>query len=220
MTEHIQPPQAFPAIYAAMAACMTDVDAIAKGKKTSEGAAQFKYRGIDDVYNMIHPVLSLHKVFMTSEIIEKTRQERTNQRGTVLAFTTLRMRFTFWTVDGSSVSTVVEGEGMDSGDKSSNKAMSIAHKYALLQAFCIPTEDAPDPDAEVHTVAPVTNWKVWGADLAARLKAAKTHAELVAINDETADKFRACEAESPKIADRIAQIYQEMAGKITEMEAA
>lgn len=220
MTEHIQSTQSLPAIYSAMAACMGDIDAIAKGKQTSEGAAKFKYRGIDDVYNMIHPVLSRHKVFMTSEIIEKSRQERTNQRGTVLAFTTLRMRFTFWTVDGSSVSTVVEGEGMDSGDKSSNKAMSIAHKYALLQAFCIPTEDMADPDAEVHTVAPATDWKVWGADLAARLKAANTHAELVAINDETADKFRACESEAPRIADRIAQIYQEMAGKITEMEAA
>lgn len=220
MTEHVQPPQASPAIYSAMAACMEEIDAIAKGKETKDGPAKFNYRGIDDVYNMIHPVLSRHKVFMTSEIIEKTRQERTNQRGTVLAFTTLRMRFTFWTVDGSSVSTTVEGEGMDSGDKSSNKAMSIAHKYALLQAFCVPTKDAPDPDAEVHTIVPATDWKVWGADLAARLKAAKTHAELVSINDETANKFRACEAEAPKIADRIAQIYQEMAGKITEMEAA
>jgi hypothetical protein len=43
---------------------------------------------------------------------------------------------------------------MDSGDKSSNKAMSVAHKYALLQAFCIPTKDIDDPDAETHEVAP------------------------------------------------------------------
>ncbi len=37
---------------------------------------------------------------------------------------------------------------MDSGDKASNKALSIAMKYALLQVFCIPTEDAKDPDAD------------------------------------------------------------------------
>jgi len=44
---------------------------------------------------------------------------------------------------------------MDSGDKATNKAMSIAYKYAAFQAFCIPTEEtAIDADAEVHQVAP------------------------------------------------------------------
>jgi hypothetical protein len=43
---------------------------------------------------------------------------------------------------------------MDSGDKATNKAMSIAYKYAAFQAFCIPTEQtAIDADAEVHHVA-------------------------------------------------------------------
>ena len=37
---------------------------------------------------------------------------------------------------------------MDSGDKASNKALSIGLKYAMLQVFCIPTEDDKDPDAE------------------------------------------------------------------------
>jgi len=31
--------------------------------------------------------------------------------------------------------------------------MAVAHKYALLQAFCIPTQDLDDPDAHVHEVA-------------------------------------------------------------------
>ena len=48
----------------------------------------------------------------------------------------------------------VVGEGMDSGDKAANKAMAIAHKYALLQTFCIPTEEQKDPDAETHDVLP------------------------------------------------------------------
>lgn len=37
---------------------------------------------------------------------------------------------------------------MDSGDKSSNKAMSVAFKYACFQALCIPTEEMKDPDGE------------------------------------------------------------------------
>ena len=39
-------------------------------------------------------------------------------------------------------------EGMDSGDKATNKAMSIAFKYACFQVFCIPTEEMQDPDAD------------------------------------------------------------------------
>ena len=42
--------------------------------------------------------------------------------------------------------TEVIGEGMDSGDKASNKAMSVAHKYAIMQLLSIPTEDAKDPE--------------------------------------------------------------------------
>jgi hypothetical protein len=37
---------------------------------------------------------------------------------------------------------------MDSGDKAASKALAIGHKYALLQALCIPTEDMADPDSE------------------------------------------------------------------------
>jgi len=156
MNPHVKPPkgetavEAGPAIYAAMSAVMADLDAIGKDKKNEQQG--FKYRGIDQVYNALHPILVKHNVFMTAQVIGKTREERTNAKGTVLAFTCLTMRYRFTTTDGSFVETEAEGEGMDSGDKSSNKAMAVAHKYALLQAFCIPTEDLVDPDAEVHEV--------------------------------------------------------------------
>ena len=73
------------------------------------------------------------------------------------------MRYTFYAKDGSSVQCVVVGEGMDSGDKATNKAMSIAFKYACFQVFCIPTEEMKDPDAEVHTVAPREEPKIAAA---------------------------------------------------------
>lgn len=143
--------QTGPLIYSKMAAILAKVDAIGKEQKNVQ--QNFQYRGVDDVYNALNPVLAEYRVFMTSEIVAKSREERTNSKGTVLAFTCLRMRYTFWAEDGSHVWTEVEGEGMDSGDKSSNKAMAAAHKYALLQAFCIPTKDLDDPDAETHEVA-------------------------------------------------------------------
>lgn len=149
--------QSSPLIFGKMADILSKIEAI--GKDQNNTTQNFKYRGIDDIYNAINPILAEHRVFMTSRIIEKTRDERQTKSGGVLAFTCLRMQYTFWAEDGSSVSTEVEGEGMDSGDKSSNKAMAVAHKYALLQAFCIPTKDMDDPDAETHEVAPKTNQK-------------------------------------------------------------
>lgn len=139
-------------IYKAMAGLMADLTAIGKDQKNQQQG--FKYRGIDQVYNALHPLMAKHKIFTTPEVLGKDREERTNAKGTVLAFVTLRIKYTFWTEDGSSVSCTVEGEGMDSGDKASNKAMAIAHKYALLQTFCIPTEDMDDPDSQAHEIAP------------------------------------------------------------------
>ena len=151
-------------IYALMGKVMADVGAI--GKDSTNQQQGFRYRGIDSVYNALNPILAKYGIFMTPEVLDKTREERTNSKGTVLAFTCLRIKYTFWATDGSSVSCVVEGEGMDSGDKSSNKAMAIAHKYALLQTFCIPTEEQKDPDAETHEITPDPRRESVMADMA------------------------------------------------------
>lgn len=133
-------------IHEALAAVMADCPAINKGQKNQQQG--FMYRGVDVVMNVLQPLLIKHKVFVTPEVLESTREERQTQRGGNLIYTTLRVRYTFWTDDGSSVSAVVQGEGMDSADKSSNKAMSVAFKYACFQVFCIPTEEMIDPDAD------------------------------------------------------------------------
>lgn len=142
---------ACPRIFAAMIAVMADTCAVGKDKKSLQQG--FMYRGIDDVYNALHRVCARHGVFTTSEIINTEREERATKNGGVLIYTRLKMRFTFWASDGSSITTEIIGEAMDTADKSSNKAMAIAHKYALLQAFLIPTEDLADPDADAHELA-------------------------------------------------------------------
>jgi hypothetical protein len=45
----------------------------------------------------------------------------------------------------------VVGEGMDSADKSSNKAMAVAFKYACFQVFCIPTEEMTNDDPDAYS---------------------------------------------------------------------
>ena len=139
-------------IFAQMAMVMSEVDAIGKDKTNQQ--QNFKYRGIDQVYNSLNPLLAKHKIFTMPKVLNSEREERTNKNGTTLFYSRVTMEYTFYTTDGSSVSCSVIGEGMDSGDKATNKAMAIAHKYALLQTFCIPTEDMPDPDAQCHEVMP------------------------------------------------------------------
>jgi hypothetical protein len=132
-------------IYESIISIMQESYAIAKDKKNQQQG--FKYRGIDDVMNTFQPLLSKHKVFVVPEVLERHREERTGKTGGNLIYSVLTIRYTFYAEDGSSVSAVVIGEGMDSGDKASNKALAIGMKYAMFQVFCIPTEEMIDPDA-------------------------------------------------------------------------
>lgn len=132
-------------IYKAIAKVMAEVGAIGKDKRNQQQG--FQYRGIDDVMNALYPVLSKHGLFLTPEVLEHHREERQTARGGNLIYSILKIKYTMYAEDGSHVSATVIGEGMDSADKSSNKAMSVAMKYAMFQLFCIPTEEMVDPDA-------------------------------------------------------------------------
>lgn len=133
-------------IYQSIAAIMQEIPAIGKEKRNKEQG--FFYRGIDDVMNVLQPLLSKHKVFVVPEVMEHTREERIAKSGRNLLYSILKIKYIFYAEDGSSVSAVVIGEGMDTADKASNKAMAVGMKYALFQAFCIPTEEMVDPDGE------------------------------------------------------------------------
>lgn len=128
---------------------------ISKGKKNQQQG--FMFRGIDDVYNALAPALVRHGLVILPRIMDRTVTERTTQKGGVLFYVVVRAEFDFVSVeDGSKHTVVTFGEAMDSGDKATNKAMSIAYKYAAFQTFCIPTEEtALDADATVHQVAPM-----------------------------------------------------------------
>lgn len=124
-------------------------------KKDSVNQHQrFNFRGIDAVYNALAPALVKHKLVILPRMTERTVEERASARGGALFYVTVRAEFDFVSSeDGSKHTVTTYGEAMDSGDKATNKAMSIAYKYAAFQAFCIPTEETSiDPDAEVHDV--------------------------------------------------------------------
>lgn len=139
-------------IFESISAVMGEIGAIGKNSKNQQQG--FMFRGIDAVMNAINPALTKYKVFIVPEVLEQTREERTTAKGGLLIYSICKVKYTFYAEDGSSVTAVVIGEGMDSGDKATNKAMSIAFKYACFQVFCIPTEEMRDPDAECPDPAP------------------------------------------------------------------
>lgn len=139
-------------IYKQIAKVMADIEAISKSRTNQHQG--FKFRGIDEVYNVLHPKLVQHGLFSVPEVLEERREERTTKNGGISTHVILKIKYTLFAEDGSSISSIVIGEAADTGDKATNKAMSIAHKYFYIQTFSIPTEGDNDPDASIHEFEP------------------------------------------------------------------
>ena len=133
-------------IFETINAVMEEIGAV--GKNSRNEKQKYMYRGVDDVMNALNPAFIKHKLFMVPEVVSQKREERQTANEKNLIYSVLSVKYTFYAEDGSSIYTIVPGEGMDSGDKASNKAMSSAFKYACFQVFCIATEEMKDPDAE------------------------------------------------------------------------
>lgn len=133
-------------IYKAIADVLSEVGAV--GKDGQNAFDKYRYRSIDAVMNAMHPAMAKYGVFVMPEVLEQSREERGSRNGGVLIYSIIKVRYTFYAEDGSSLTATVIGEGMDKGDKSVNKAMSAAFKYALFQVFCIPTDEFSDSEDE------------------------------------------------------------------------
>ncbi len=131
-------------IYKQMSAIKAEISAISKKDKNK--FQNYMFRGIDRIYNELHPLFSKHGVFCAPKVIGQMTEERKSAKGGLNIYRLLTMEFTFYADDGSSVTMTTQGEGLDSSDKASNKAMAAAHKYCLVQSFMIPTEEKEDGD--------------------------------------------------------------------------
>lgn len=134
-------------IYQSITAVQSEVEFIGKDKQVQSGGS-YKYRGVDQVLNTLHPLFAKHKIFSVPEVMEiLTREQRETKNGGLMLYQVLKIKYTFYAEDGTSISAIVVGEAMDSGDKVSNKCMSVAYKYACFQILSIPTEETTqDPD--------------------------------------------------------------------------
>lgn len=136
-----------PKIYGAIAGVIADCRFVGKDKVNKQQG--FKYRSVDDVFNALHPALAKNKVVIVPTVVERKCEEvgRT-KNGTAILKVVCKVKYDIFAEDGSRITSIIYGEGMDMGDKATNKAMAIAYKYLCFQVFCIPTEEMTDPDAE------------------------------------------------------------------------
>lgn len=159
-------------VYEKIAAVTAELSKVGISKDSKNQSQGYAFRGIDQVYGALSPLLSKHGLCILPRVTDRQVIERQNRQGTALFYVTLTVEFDFVAAeDGSKHTVVTIGEAMDSGDKASNKAMSAAYKYAAFQAFCIPTE-ADDADAHTHEVAaPVVDSAIEAAvDLATNIE--------------------------------------------------
>lgn len=151
----VHSPIGVPRVYTVIAAIAGELAQSGIGKTRQNQQQHYNFRGIDDVYNALAPLLAKHQLVILPRMLARACLERTTQKGSVLFYVTVDAEFDFVAAeDGSSHTVKTFGEAMDSADKATNKAMSAAYKYAAFQAFCIPTEGDNDADATTHDLAP------------------------------------------------------------------
>jgi len=139
-------------IYTLLNRVMEDVGAVSKKERNQQ--QNFNFRGIDAVVNAVSPAFRKHGIVAVPEVINHLYSSvEVGQRRTPMGHCQVTVCYRFYAPDGSHVSATVQAESMDSGDKATAKAMSVAFRTALLQTLCLPT-DEQDPDHDVYERSP------------------------------------------------------------------
>jgi len=129
----------------ALSEIMKAVGGIAK--KDRNQAQGFNFRGIDSVVNAVSPALQKFGVVVVPSVEEYDYQTvEIGKNRTAMGHVRVKVTYTFIGANGDTIKATVVGEAMDSGDKATAKAMSVAFRTALLQSLSLPTDEV-DPDA-------------------------------------------------------------------------
>lgn len=189
--ENMQKKKDVPLIYAKMLAVKEDIGSVGKDQRNS--GQGWNFRGIDQFVNALHPILNKHGVGVLPEVIQHAEPKFiTNEKtGKKSKNTQVTMKYTFFAEDGSTVSATIPAEGVDPGDKGTNKALSAAFKYCLIQTFCVPTEDMAEADRENVTIDGASG----------KTSAKKTPTKTAAEKAPAAKSFR-----KPKIVDKAGEL--------------
>ncbi len=137
-------------IYNKISTIMNEMGSI--GREKYNEIQRFYFRGIDQFVNTLHPELSKNRVFLNpiTKHINYTNRDVVRKDGKTGIDThcTVLVEYQFICSEDNSSMVVgpFPGEGIDSSDKATYKAMTGALKNMLIEVFMVPTEDMNDPD--------------------------------------------------------------------------
>jgi hypothetical protein len=132
-------------IHQAIANVMAKVGYVQKTGRITVGQV-YTYASESDLIAAIRPELIEQGITVSvADVTELRRETYRTAKGQEMNVTIahLVVRFTH-APSGTHIDVHALGEGADSGDKATPKALTGAYKYALRQTFCIETGDDPD----------------------------------------------------------------------------
>lgn len=132
---------------AALKRAVRPLDKMGTFRGTAKSGKQitYKFRGVDDIYNHVHDLMGRAGLTLVPETTEVQRTAYQGTGGGRANHTAVVVTYRWYAEDGSSIPVQIPGEGMDAGDKGTGKALSMAHKYAIIQSLALPTGE-PDAD--------------------------------------------------------------------------
>ncbi len=119
--------------------------------KTHQGqGVNYKFRGIDDIYQVLQPLMAEYQVNAWPEVLTERYETVTTKSGgtATRCFMKVKWKFVCAADPKTAEYVTIASEALDTSDKATNKALTASDKYACLLLFKIPTEEPKDTEEE------------------------------------------------------------------------
>ncbi len=153
--------------------CMEDIGQLSKDGRISGGNVSYRYLSEEKITGALQDAMVKHKltvrpINIQSLDIPQEVKRTVKPTGEVIEAPIARVRLlnTYEWRDAESGDTLTVqsiGEGMDAGDKATNKAMTAAYKYMVRHTLAISTGDDGDAQASETTTASTYQPQSYGA---------------------------------------------------------
>lgn len=137
-------------VHVAWSRVMADVRKIGKADNYNDGRAKYDFRSADRTVNAFGPVLRKHGVLVLPAKVEPSYRDTRTSQNKPTKETTVVVSWLVVGPAGDALPMLLQsaGEALDSSDKGTAKAQTVAQRVLLLTAAQVPTGD-PDPDSVV-----------------------------------------------------------------------
>lgn len=149
-------------IYQRMAKATDEIKRVAKNLHVGTGKSQYKAVGEADILDAVKPIEYKYGIYsypfsrtiIDNQILETVSIDYQTKQPVKKRSMYLRIETVYRFVNTDNPQDYMEitsyGDGLDSGDKATGKAMTYCDKYALMKAYKISTGDDPDQNNDTQ----------------------------------------------------------------------